>query len=137
MPRRKINSAPNISSESFAELIKILRATTVFNFDLSNIDSNLITVLFASSIAARETAYMLRGEWDGLNAVTIFQPDLVAIHNALALVKLELGLEEVEYCRVGECCSLANKGAMHLFEQTKSGKSKMLADFFVDARSLA
>lgn len=137
MPRRKTNPAANISSESFAELIKILRATTVFNFDLSNVDGDRITIVFASAVAARETAYMLRRDWDGLNAVTIPQPDSVAIHNALALVKLELGLEEVEYCRAGECCLLENKGVMRLFEGTRSGKSVMLADFFVDDRSLA
>lgn len=139
MPRRKLNPAPNISSESITELITILSATTMYSCSLSmpEIDSDRINIMFASLVAAREVAYILRGDWDGLNAVTIYQPDAVAIHNALALVKLDLGLEEVEYCTAGECCLLENKGAMRVFEGTRSGKSIMLADFFVDDRSLA
>lgn len=64
------------------------------------------TLLFSSALAAREMAYMLRGDWDGVNAVTVYQPDAVAVQNALDLLLLELGQEEVECCHARECCAL-------------------------------
>lgn len=64
------------------------------------------TLLFGSALVAREIAYILRGDWDGVNAVTIYQPDAVAVQNALDLLLLELGQEEVECCHARESCAL-------------------------------
>jgi len=94
-------------------------------------DAGKITMLFSSVLAAREAAYMLRGDWDGLNAVTIHQPDVVAIQNALALLKLELGLEEVNYCRAGEDCSILVLPPIQIFSTARSGKSVLMADFLM------
>lgn len=65
-----------------------------------------LTMLFGSTLAAREIAYMLRADWDGVNAVTIYKPDSVAVQNALDLLRLELGQKEIECCHVRECCAL-------------------------------
>lgn len=91
-----------------------------------------LTMLFNSTVAATEVAYMLRAEWDGVNAVTMYQPDLVAVRNALALLKLELGQEEVEYCQAGECCTLIPSSIAPTFEN-RSGKSLMVAEELLDA----
>ena len=88
-------------------------------------DAGKITLLFSSVLAAREVAYMLRGDWDGLNAVTIYQPDAVAVQNALALLKL--GQEEVSYCHAGEDCSVLILPPIQI--TTRSGKSVLMAEF--------
>lgn len=132
---RKSNPVPNISSESVGELTRLLRLTPVFDCSLFIVerDSDLITILFNSTSVAREVAFTLRGSWDELNSVVIHQPDRVAVQNALALVKLELGLrEEVEYCTVGECYLLENRGGMRIFGSARAGKSVMLASYFVN-----
>ena len=90
-------------------------------------DAGKVTLLFSSALAAREVAYMMRGDWDGLNAVTIHQPDVLAIQNALALLKLELGLEEVNYCHPGEDCSVLILPPIQI--TTRSGKSVLMAEF--------
>lgn len=88
-----------------------------------------VTLLFSSTWAAKELAYMLRGDWDDVNAVTIYQTDLVALHNALALLKLELGQEEIEFCHAGEYCSVLLLPSIPLFSNTpRSGKSVMTAE---------
>ncbi len=99
-------------------------------------DARKLTMLFSSALAAREIAYMLRGDWDGLNAVTIYQPDAVAVQNALALLKLELGLEEVNYCQLGECCSVLVIPPIQLFSATRSGKSVLMAEFLKQFSSM-
>lgn len=131
---RKSNPVPNISSESVGELTRLLRLTPVFDCSLFIVerDSDLITILFNSTSVAREIAYTLRGSWDGLNSVVIHQPDRVAVQNALALVKLELGLREIEYCTAGECCLLENEGEMRIFGSARAGKSVALASYFVN-----
>lgn len=88
-----------------------------------------VTLLFSSTWAAKELAYMLRGDWDGVNAVTIYQPDSIAVKNALDLLKLELGQEEIEFCHVGECCSVLLFPSITPFSNTpRSGKSVMTAE---------
>lgn len=97
-------------------------------------DAGKITMLFSSALVAREVAYMLRGDWDGLNAVTIHQPDVVAIQNALALLKLELGKEQVEFCHAGEDCYLPGKEQQLLLTgECRSGKSLMVAELLIEA----
>ncbi len=86
-------------------------------------------MLFSSVLAAREVAYMLRGDWDGVNGVTIYQPDAVAVQTALALLKLELGQEEVNYCHPGENCSVLILPPIQI--TTRSGKSVLLAEFLM------
>lgn len=130
---------PNISSESVSELAQLFRLTPVFDCILSvaEREGDRITIMFSKMSVAREVAYTLRGIWDRLNSVDIYQPDWAAIQNALALVKLELGLTEVEYCTTGECCLLENRGEMRIFGSARAGKSVMLASYFVDDLSLA
>ena len=94
-------------------------------------DAGKITLLFSSGLAAREVAYMVRGDWDGLNAVTIYQPEAVAVKNALALLKLELGLEEVNYCPAGEYCSVLVLPPIQVFSTARSGKSVLMAEFLM------
>lgn len=45
----------------------------------------MTTILFDSSAAAQEIAYMLRGEWDGLNAIIIEDFDRSALDLAIGL----------------------------------------------------
>lgn len=136
---RKLNPVPNISSELVGELTHLPRLIMLSDCSLliAERDGNLTTIIFSSILVATEVAYTLRGIWDGLNSVDIYQPDSAAVQNALALVKLELGLEEIEYCTAGECCFLEDKGGIRIFRSARAGKSKMLASFFVDDRSLA
>jgi hypothetical protein len=68
--------------------------------------------LILNNVAASNAiAYSLRGEWDGFNAVHFNNPiDLAALRIALALVELELNLEEkIEYCWVGQFCFLFDR----------------------------
>ena len=90
-------------------------------------EAGKITMLFSSVLAAREVAYMLRGDWDGVNAVTIYQPDAVVVQTAFALLKLELGLDEVNYCHPGEDCSVLILPPIQI--TTRSGKSVLMAEF--------
>ena len=94
-------------------------------------DAGKVTLLFSSALAARELAYLLRGDWDGVNAVTIYQPDAVAVKNALALLKLELGQEEVNYCYAGEDCSVLVLPPSQIFSTARSGKSVLMAEFLM------
>ncbi len=63
-------------------------------------DNNIYTLLFNSLLTAKEAADVLHGDWDGINAVTICQSDVVTIReddslvveNAGKSVKLELTL---------------------------------------------
>lgn len=98
-----------------------------FLLSASKRNAQKLTMLFSSALAARELAYMLRGDWDGLNAVTVYQPDAVAVQTALALLKLELGLEEVNYCQPGEDCSVLILPPLQI--TTRSGKSVLMAEF--------
>ncbi len=89
--------------------------------------------MFNSSLAAQEAADVLCGEWDGMNAVTIRQGKVVAIHqddsivveNGVDSVKFELGEREIEYCRQGQFCYI-NELSRH--SQTKAGKSIILSE---------
>lgn len=96
-----------------------------------------VTLLFSSTWVARELAYMLRGDWDGVSAVTIYQPDSVALQNALALLKLELGQEKTEFCHAGEYCSVLLFPSITPFYNTpRSGKSVMMAEYLLLLQAL-
>ena len=94
-----------------------------------------LTILFSSAIAAKEAAYILRSNWDCVNAVNIHQPDLIAIHNAVELLKLELGQEQVEFCETGECCYLLEKEQQILMPEECSNKSLVVAELIRQALS--
>lgn len=115
------------SANIFSNLLH--ESPSFFILPAFRLDAGKITMLFSSVLAAREVAYMLRGDWDGLNAVTIYQPDAVAVQNALALLKLELGLEEVSYCQLGEDCSVLVLPPIQIFSTARSGKSVLMAEF--------
>lgn len=94
-----------------------------------------LTILFSSAIAAKECGYMLRGDWDEVNAVTIQKPDSTAIHNTVELLKLELGREPVEFCKTGECCYLLGKEQQIFMTKECSSKSLVFAELLMQALS--
>ena len=115
-------------SQSLENISNLLHESpSLFLLPVFRREAGKITMLFSSVLAAREVAYMLRGDWDGVNAVTIYQPDAVAVQTALALLKLELGLEEVNYCHPGEDCSVLILRPIQI--TTSSGKSVLMAEF--------
>ena len=119
-------------SQSLENISNLLHESpSLFLLPVFRREAGKITMLFSSVLAAREVAYMLRGDWDGLNAVTIYQPDAVAVLNALALLKLELGLEEVNYCHAGEDCSVLVLPPIQVFSTARSGKSVLMAEFLM------
>jgi hypothetical protein len=61
-------------------------------------------LLFDNIKAACESAYALRGEWDGCNGI-VFRDgvDSQALQQALASIELEMG-KKIEFCREGEYC---------------------------------
>ena len=107
------------------------------NLSILDPDGSGSTLLFSSTVVAREAAYMLRGDWDGTNAVTISAPDPVAIHNAVELLELELGEGQVEFCYNRQRCPLPElpETQIHLqvSDRPRSGKSIMLAELWLEA----
>lgn len=61
-----------------------------------------IIILFDSKKAAKEVAWTIRAEWDGLNGVIMEQGDRAALETATALVG-------AEYCQEGKHCFLPNE----------------------------
>ena len=115
-------------SQSLENISNLLHESpSLFLLPVFRREAGKITMLFSSVLAAREVAYMLRGDGDGVNAVTIYQPDAVAVQTALALLKLELGLEEVNYYHPGEDCSVLILPPIQI--TTRSGKSVLMAEF--------
>lgn len=105
-----------------------------FSLPIYKGNTGKVTLLFSSTLAAREAAYMLRSDWDGVNAATIYQPDAVAVQNALALLKLELGEEQVEFCHPGKRCYLPGKEQQLLMTgECRSGKSLIVAELLIEA----
>ncbi len=98
-------------------ILSTRRTRPIFSFAFRTPRASESILLFSSTRSAREAAYMLRSNWDSVNAVTVNEPDPIAVHNVLELLKLELGLEEVECCQNGEYCFLPNK------EQTNGATS--------------
>lgn len=117
------------SLENISNLL--LESPSFFILPSSKRNAGKLTILFSSAVAARELAYMLRGDWDGVNAVIIYQPDAIAVKNALDLLRLELGQEEVEYCQAGERCTLLIFPSIPLFSKARSGKSVLMAEFLL------
>ena len=80
------------------------RTRPIFSFAFRTPRASSLILLFSSARLAREVAYMLRSNWDGVNTVTVNEPDPVAIHNVLELLKLELEPDVVDCCQSGEYC---------------------------------
>ncbi len=59
-------------------------------------------LLFTSSSAASEIAYMLRGDWDNCNGVTIQNSDDAALETACQLLS-------TEFCFIWSCCALSDQ----------------------------
>lgn len=123
-------------SKSSGNISNLLNALPSF-FILPTTEQNTgkLTILFSSALVAKEAAYMLRSNWDGVNAVTIRQPDSTAIHNAVDLLKLELGREQIEFCKTGECCYLLEKEQQILMTKECSSKSLVFAELLMQALS--
>ena len=100
------------------------RTRHIFSFAFRTPRASSLILLFSSARLAREVAYMLRSNWDGVNAVTVNEPDPVAIHNVLELLLLELGLTEVECCQSGEYCYLPKEKQIN--ESASPGDSKAI-----------
>lgn len=120
------------SANIFSNLLH--ESPSFFLLSASGRNARKLTILFSSPLAAREGAYMLRGDWDGVNGVTIYQPDAVAVRNALALLKLELGSGQVEFCHAGDCCYLPGKEQQLLMTgECCYGKSLIVTELLIEA----
>ena len=76
---------------------------------------------------------MLRGDWDEVNTVTIYQPDLTAVHNVLELLLLELGLIEVECCQSGEYCYLPKSEQINGSTSPNDRKEILMAELLMQS----
>lgn len=139
-------SIANLSPERVAAILS--NCVSFFNPDedtqaepdssltISKLESDRSTILFNSALVAREAAYVLRGEWDGVNAVIVAQPDFAATKTAVELLKLELG-QEIEFCHNGERCPLPELLQtpihLHLLDRPRSGKSILLSGYLIQA----
>lgn len=66
--------------------------------------------LLSSVEAAKEVAYMLRGEWDECNGVQFVERDIEALKAAAKLCY-------AEYCEVGNDCNLREEKSLAQFHQ--------------------
>lgn len=81
-----------------------------------------IVILFESITAAREVAYILRGEWDGYNSLFIRHLNTAAIELAASLI-------EAEFSYAGDCCYIQNRRQANFdFGTPRAGKSIMFPD---------
>lgn len=107
--------------------------------DRTNQDKDGYTLLFNSSSVAKEAADVLRGDWDGSNAVTVRQYDVVAVRedNCLVVeyaggeVKLD-SREEIEFCQKGQYCYI-NKLSRRSQTKARSGRSIILTEKMMQA----
>lgn len=133
-------SIANLSPEQVAAILS--NRVSFFNSDECTEDEadlhfgiprlNRSTILFSSSLVAREVAYVLRGEWDGVNAVILHQPDFTAINTTVKLLELQLG-QKIEFCRNQESCCFRDDRQIHLYldDRPRAGKSILLTEFLI------
>lgn len=134
------NTVTNSSSDSISFFLQLLRSCEQSQMiycgvDSTNRDKGSYTLFFNSSSVAKEAADVLRGDWDGTNAVTIRQYEVVAIRedNSIVVeyadeaVKFELKEQEIEYCQQGQFCYI-NTLSMRPKTKASSGKSIILSE---------
>lgn len=95
---------------------------------LSDMPENMDTYLFNSREVAQEVAWVLRGEWDGVNAVAwnLSDVDGIALSTAASL-------ENAEYCRENAVCLLGMElEGSPVFEQALAGKSYVLSESLLE-----
>ena len=81
---------------------------------------NFQVVLFDSTASASEIAFMLDGEWDNCNSVTLSKYDKVAVSEAAALV-------EAKWCRCGDRIAFFPKVTEKaLFERYQAGERNFI-----------
>lgn len=126
-----LNNTKNPSREAISSFLKVCQLLEVNEFSYCGLpipsqDADCFKILFSSALTAKKAACLLGSNWDGVNAVTIYQPDPIAVQNALDSLKLELGQEEVEFCRSGEYCYLPAELKKHLLARNKRSFDKSL-----------
>ena len=109
------------------------RTHPIFSFAFRTPRACSLILLFSSARLAKEAAYMLRGDWDEVNTVTIYQPDPVAVHNVLELLLLELGLIEVECCQSGEYCYLPKGEQINGSTSPNDRKEVLIAELLMQS----
>lgn len=67
---------------------------------LASVHASSLIILLDTPQSAQEVAYMLGGEWDGCNSVSLATFDDEAILTAAALQK-------AEFCQFGNCCQIS------------------------------
>lgn len=138
------NTASNSASDSvlfFSEFLRFCELSQLIycGVDRANRDNDGYTLLFSLALAAKEAADVLRGDWDGLNAVTIRQYNIVTIRedNSLVVeyagesVKLD-SREEIEFCQQGQYC-FVNQLTMHPKTKARSGRSIIVTEKMIKA----
>ncbi len=134
------NTVTNSSSDStlvFSELFRFCESSQLIycGIDTSNRGNGGKTLLFNSSSVAQEAADVLRGEWDGRNAVTLRQhkvvtireDDSIVVEYAEESVELDLKEGEIEYCQKGQYCYI-NKLSMRPKTKASKGRSIILSE---------
>lgn len=137
-----VSNSPNDSSSFFSELLRSCESSQRIYCGVArdSQEEKGYTLLFNSSTLAKEAADVLRGDWDGLNAVTIRQYKVVAIHeddfivveNGVESVKFELKEREIEYCQQGQFCYI-NTLSMRPQTKANSGRSIVLSEKIMQA----
>ena len=114
-------------------ILSTRRTRPIFSFAFRTPRACSLILLFSSARSAREVAYMLRSNWDGVNAVTVNEPDPVAVHNVLELLLLELGLIEVECCQSGEYCYLPKEEQINGSASPNDRKEVLIAELLMQS----
>ena len=114
-------------------ILSTRRTRPIFSFAFRTPRACSLILLFSSARLAREAAYMLRGDWDGVNAVTVNEPDPLAVHNVLELLLLELGLIEVECCQSGEYCYLPKEEQINGSTSPNDRKEILMAELLMQS----
>lgn len=137
-----VSNSSNDSTSVISELFRAYESSQLIycGVDRTNRGNDSYTLLFNSSLIAKEAADVLRGDWDGGNAATVHQPKVVIIRHDDSLVveyageslKLELGEREIEFCQKGQYCFL-NQLTIDPKTKARSGRSIILTEKMMKA----
>lgn len=137
-----VSNSSNDSTSVISEIFRVYESSQLIycGVDRTNRGNDGYTLLFNSSLIAKEAADVLRGDWDGVNAVTVHQPKVVIIRYDDSLVveyagesvKLELREREIEFYQQGQYCFL-NQLTMHPKTKARSGKSIIVSELMMKA----